>query len=123
MHVIAKVDMVPGARDFRLMKRTMVDAIVDMGEYNKNVNSIELAVALKDAGKTLEIMDLLMSNIDTLTDYTKSDLFEHMTFNNQMQSAASMVISTMLKQWDEEDAYQFVRESAGWEEFKKKWIN
>ena len=35
MHIIAKVDMVPGARDFRLMKRTMVDAIVDMGEYNR----------------------------------------------------------------------------------------
>ena len=35
MHIIAKVDMVPGARDFRLMKRTMVDAIVDMSEYNR----------------------------------------------------------------------------------------
>ncbi|MCR4647599.1 MAG: glycosyltransferase family 2 protein [Lachnospiraceae bacterium] len=35
MHIIAKVDMVPGARDFRFMKRTMVDAIVDMGEYNR----------------------------------------------------------------------------------------
>ena len=35
MHFIAKVDMVPGARDFRFMKRTMVDAIVDMGEYNR----------------------------------------------------------------------------------------
>ncbi len=35
MHIIAKVDMVPGARDFRLMKRTMVDAIVEMGEYNR----------------------------------------------------------------------------------------
>ena len=35
MHLIAKVNMVPGARDFRFMKRTMVDAIVDMGEYNR----------------------------------------------------------------------------------------
>ena len=35
MHIIAKVDMVPGARDFRFMNRTMVDAIVDMGEYNR----------------------------------------------------------------------------------------
>ena len=35
MHIIAKVDMVPGARDFRFMKRTMVDAIVSMGEYNR----------------------------------------------------------------------------------------
>ena len=35
MHFIAKVDMVPGARDYRFMKRVMVDAIVDMGEYNR----------------------------------------------------------------------------------------
>ena len=35
MHFIAKVDMVPGARDFRFMKRVMVDAIVDIGEYNR----------------------------------------------------------------------------------------
>ena len=35
MRLIAKVNMVPGARDFRFMKRTMVDAIVDMGEYNR----------------------------------------------------------------------------------------
>ncbi|MCQ2543072.1 MAG: glycosyltransferase [Lachnospiraceae bacterium] len=35
MRIIAKVDMVPGARDFRFMKRVMVDAILDMGEYNR----------------------------------------------------------------------------------------
>ena len=35
MHFIAKVDMVPGARDFRFMKRVMVDAIVEIGEYNR----------------------------------------------------------------------------------------
>ncbi len=32
---IADVDVVDGARDFRLMKREMVDAIVSMGEYNR----------------------------------------------------------------------------------------
>lgn len=35
MKVIAKVNMVPGARDFRFMKRGMVDAILSMGEYNR----------------------------------------------------------------------------------------
>jgi len=33
--VISSVKQVPGARDFRLMKRTMVNAIVDMQEYNR----------------------------------------------------------------------------------------
>ncbi|KIR02154.1 Bactoprenol glucosyl transferase [Lachnospiraceae bacterium TWA4] len=32
---ISDADVVDGARDFRLMKREMVDAIVSMGEYNR----------------------------------------------------------------------------------------
>lgn len=32
---ISDADIVDGARDFRLMKRNMVDAIVEMGEYNR----------------------------------------------------------------------------------------
>ena len=32
---ISSTPQVPGARDFRLMKRAMVDAIVGMGEYNR----------------------------------------------------------------------------------------
>lgn len=35
MNRMAKVDMVDGARDFRFMKRTMVDAICSIGEYNR----------------------------------------------------------------------------------------
>lgn len=35
MKKMAKVDMVDGARDFRFMKRSMVDAIVSLGEYNR----------------------------------------------------------------------------------------
>lgn len=32
---ISDADIVDGARDFRLMKRVMVDAVVSMGEYNR----------------------------------------------------------------------------------------
>lgn len=32
---ISKADIVDGARDFRLMKRPMVNAIISMGEYNR----------------------------------------------------------------------------------------
>lgn len=35
MRKISDVAMIDGARDFRLMKRTMVDAIVSMGEVNR----------------------------------------------------------------------------------------
>ena len=32
---ISQVEMVDGARDFRLMRRQMVDAILDVSEYNR----------------------------------------------------------------------------------------
>lgn len=35
INTISDADIVDGARDFRLMKREMVDAIVSMGEYNR----------------------------------------------------------------------------------------
>ena len=37
---ISSVPQQPGARDYRLMKRVMVDAIVDMGEYNRYTKGI-----------------------------------------------------------------------------------
>lgn len=35
INCISEADIVEGARDFRLMKRNMVDAIISMGEYNR----------------------------------------------------------------------------------------
>lgn len=32
---VSKTEMIPGARDFRMMKRVMVDAVVDLREYNR----------------------------------------------------------------------------------------
>ena len=37
---IFSIKQVSGARDFRLMKRKMVDAIIDMGEYNRYTKGI-----------------------------------------------------------------------------------
>lgn len=35
INAISDADIVDGARDFRLMRRSMVDAIISMGEYNR----------------------------------------------------------------------------------------
>jgi len=66
-------------------------------------------------------MDVLLSKTDTLMDYAKSDLYEHMVFNPMSASFAEMMVNNRLKQFLEDDTYKFVKESAGWEDFKKKW--
>lgn len=47
VNAISDVEIVDGARDFRLMKREMVDAIVAMGEYNRFSKGIFAWVGFK----------------------------------------------------------------------------
>lgn len=60
---ISKTEMVPGARDFRLMTRQMVDAVLSMKEYNRyskglfsfvgfNTKWIEFQIEDRQAGKS-----------------------------------------------------------------------
>jgi glycosyltransferase involved in cell wall biosynthesis len=60
---ISKTEMVPGARDFRLMTRQMVDAIISMKEYNRyskglfsfvgfNTKWIDFEIEDRQAGKS-----------------------------------------------------------------------
>lgn len=44
---VSKTEMVPGARDFRLMTRQMVDAIISMKEYNRYSKGIFSFVGFK----------------------------------------------------------------------------
>ena len=96
--------------------------LFDMGEYHKNAGKLELAVALKDSKETLKILDCLLTNTSTLMDYTKSKLFEHMTFQEGNPALYQTVLVNTLKQFCEDDTYKFVRESEGWEAFEKKWM-
>ena len=96
--------------------------LFEMGEYHKNAGKLELAVALKDSKETLKILDCLLTNTSTLMDYTKSKLFEHMTFQEGNPALYQTVLVNTLKQFCEDDTYKFVRESEGWEAFEKKWM-
>ena len=97
--------------------------LFEMGEYHENANRLEYAAAVKDAGETLRLMDVLLSKTGTLMDYTKSDLYEHMDFNPMPLTFAEMMINNQLKQFLEDDSYEFVKESEGWEAFKEKWCS
>lgn len=52
---ITKADIVDGARDFRLMNRTMVNAILEMKEYNRFSKGIFGLLALKLNGCLMKI--------------------------------------------------------------------
>ena len=95
--------------------------LFEMGEYHKNAGRLSLAVAKKDSKMALELMNLLFDNVDTMMDYMKSSLYEHMTFNEATPGVTQMVIATLLKQYKENEDMEFIRKTPGWEKFIKKW--
>ena len=54
---ISKIEMVPGARDFRLMTRQMVDAIISMREYNRYSKGLFSFVGFQTKWIDFEIED------------------------------------------------------------------
>ena len=102
-------------------KESALAELFEMGEYHKNAGRLEFAVAMKDNEKALEYMEALISNIDTLTDYMKSDLYEHIEFREVDPILVATTRTNMLKQFAEDDMYKTVRKSAGWKKFKKKY--
>ena len=52
---LSKVEMVPGARDFRLMKRQVVNAVLELKEYNRYSKGIFSFVGFKTKWLTYEV--------------------------------------------------------------------
>ena len=83
---MSKTEMVPGARDFRLMKRQMVDAIISMGEYNRyskglfsfvgfNTKWLTYKIPERKAGKTTwNFFKLCAYAIDGILAFTTTPL-------------------------------------------------
>ena len=102
-------------------KESALADLFEMGEYHKNAGRLELAIAMKDNKKALEYMELLVSNTDTMLDYMKSDLYEHVKFREVDPAFLETMRANTLKRFAEHDMYKAVRKSAGWKEFKKKY--
>lgn len=83
---IGQVEMVDGARDFRLMTRQMVDAILELGEYNRfskglfswvgfNTHYIEYENVERVAGDTSwNFWKLLSYSIDGIINFSEAPL-------------------------------------------------
>ena len=57
---IAETEMVDGARDFRVMTRQMVDAILELSEYNRFQKGFLVGSALKQNILNLKIENELL---------------------------------------------------------------
>ncbi len=97
--------------------------LFDMGAYNKISTKLDYYVATRDASQVLQIMDALLEHTDSLFDFTKSELFAHMNFKKSDMSFMNKIQEKLLKQFQNDESYKFIRNHPEWADFMKKWYS
>lgn len=81
--------------------------LFDLGAYSENTTELFLAIERRETEKSLEILEQMVSKIETISDFRKSDLYTHINFREPHGSDFDMAKS-MLKRGlesDEESAF------------------
>ncbi|MBO4471178.1 MAG: helix-turn-helix domain-containing protein [Clostridia bacterium] len=102
-------------------KESALAELLEMGKYHQLAGRLDYALSVQDTKKALDLMDALLTHVDTAMDYTQSALFEHMTFPETGAGHTEQMTAALLKQFSEDETCRFVRETPEWEAFRAKW--
>lgn len=95
-------------------KQSTLAELFEMGEYHRTAGRLELAVMEKDVEETITIMQQLLASIDDVNHFTKSPLYEHMTFREIRPEFVAQIREDLVKSFHDE-AYGFLKGDSRWE--------
>lgn len=112
----------PMARKFTELASGLA-ALFEMGAYQEAAAGLELATLEKNVEETERIMRTLLQNYDSITDFTRSDLFRHLYASPRPAVHLSFykrLKENLVKGFLEEEVYGYMRGNAFWEELKNR---
>lgn len=97
-------------------KQGQAARLFDMGRYHEISPGLDLAAAGKDQQATIEIMEEMLETVEGLCSYSHSPLYEHMTFKEVRKEFLKEVRENLLKNFQDEEAFGYMRENRKWRE-------
>lgn len=92
-------------------------SVFEMGRYYEICTGLDIAAWEKDVEKTAQIMKDILDNIETINDFTKSKLYQHM----EMKAAGPEVVAGFRKELlnlFEDESYSYMQGNEFWESLK-----
>jgi len=93
--------------------------LFEMGTYYEVSSRLELAVIEKDADEVLDIVRKMLESVEELASFTNAELYEHMTFKKPEETFAKGVRENLIKQFREDEAFQFLKNDVRWKKIFK----
>ncbi len=92
-------------------------SIFERGKYAEVCVGLDVAVWEKDSARTLQIMKEILSSIETMSDFTKSELYRHMDFRT-IDSGFFEEAKQELLSYVNDESFDFMEGNEDWEKLK-----
>ncbi len=92
----------------------------EMGKYYEISSGLELATLEKDTDSVVTIMEEMLSCIEQIGDFRKSQFYEHMEFKEIREDYMAEVKENLLKCFCDEESFGFLKNDERWQRLVKQ---
>lgn len=92
----------------------------EMGKYYEISSGLELATLEKDTDSVVTIMEEMLSCVEQIGDFIKSQFYEHMEFKEIREDYMAEVKENLLKCFCDEESFGFLKNDERWQRLVKQ---
>lgn len=96
-------------------KEEALAAVFEMGKYHECSAMLDIVCSEKNVLETKKVVKDLLHSVDTLVDFTKSDLYQHMTFSKPDASFIEDLKRKILDGFQEDESFGYMKGNEDWE--------
>lgn len=96
-------------------KQSGLAKLFEMGEYHEVSSDLDLAIAEKDADRTVETMEQILASVAKINDFTHSTLYEHMTFKEIDSNFVNELYENLFHMFSDEETFSWLKTNERWQ--------
>lgn len=96
-----------------------LERLFERGKYYETSCKLDVATAEKDTDMLLDIMEEMLENVDTISGFCDSDLFEHMEFRKADSDFQKEMKQNLIRCFQDEETYGFLAGNERWERIRE----
>ena len=101
-------------------KMGAIAGIFEMGKYHECASMLDVVCAEKNVEETYHIVEQLLTSVDSLCDFQKSRLFQHMKFSETGSLFAENLKEKLLEGFRDSESFGYMKGDMAWEDLLRK---
>lgn len=87
----------------------------EMGKYHEYSSMLDVVCAEKNIAETYHVVEQLLKNVNSLLDFQKSKLYQHMSFREPDSSYTADIKESLMECFRDEEAFGYMKGNKDWE--------